>query len=127
MGSEGAGRMLKPRDHSHRLVILSGAKNLAQRATTAAVCHGVLLSASPVERLPRQCPCWQSRRAGTRPAPTCATSTQRPLVTSCTFTDDANLRTTTEQIADLRQRALISYGSCSFTEPREDLQSLGYL
>ncbi|MCB0078384.1 MAG: hypothetical protein KDD73_13300 [Anaerolineales bacterium] len=48
-----------------------------------------------------------------------------------TFTDDAmqwrNLRATTEQIADLRQRALISYGSCSFTEPREDLQSLGYL
>lgn len=33
----------------------------------------------------------------------------------------------TEQIAAARQSALISFGSCSFDEPREDLQALGWL
>lgn len=33
----------------------------------------------------------------------------------------------TEEIVTLRETALISYGSCSFDEPREDLQKLGLL
>jgi hypothetical protein len=32
-----------------------------------------------------------------------------------------------ELIEQVRQRGLISYGSCSFDEPREDLQALGWL
>jgi hypothetical protein len=32
-----------------------------------------------------------------------------------------------ETIAHLRQTALLSFGSCSFDEPREDLQTLGWL
>lgn len=34
---------------------------------------------------------------------------------------------TTEEIEELREVALISFGSCSFDEPREDLQKLGLL
>lgn len=34
---------------------------------------------------------------------------------------------TADQIAQLRQTRLISYGSCSFDEPREDLRALGWL
>lgn len=33
----------------------------------------------------------------------------------------------TDEIAELRETALISFGSCSFDEPREDLQDLGLL
>ncbi|HEX6983287.1 MAG TPA: hypothetical protein VF181_11050 [Balneolaceae bacterium] len=33
----------------------------------------------------------------------------------------------TNEIQELRETALISFGSCSFNEPREDLQSLGLL
>ena len=34
---------------------------------------------------------------------------------------------TTEEIEELREVALISFGSCSFDEPREDLRQLGLL
>jgi hypothetical protein len=48
-----------------------------------------------------------------------------------TFMPDAfawqDLRATTEQIATIRARALITYGSCSFDEPRDDLAALGWL
>lgn len=47
------------------------------------------------------------------------------------FTDEAftwqHLQATTGQITALRETALISYGSCSFDEPREDLRELGLL
>ncbi|MGH2544621.1 MAG: hypothetical protein ACRDIB_17650, partial [Ardenticatenaceae bacterium] len=47
------------------------------------------------------------------------------------FTDDEfawkELSATHDEIARLRQSALISYGSCSFDEPREDLRALGIL
>jgi len=34
---------------------------------------------------------------------------------------------TTEEIAAYREKAITSFGSCSFTEPRDDLQALGLL
>jgi hypothetical protein len=37
------------------------------------------------------------------------------------------LHATTEEIAEARQEAVISFGSCSFDEPRDDLRSLGWL
>jgi len=37
------------------------------------------------------------------------------------------LSVSVEDIAHLRQTALLSFGSCSFDEPREDLQNLGWL
>lgn len=37
-----------------------------------------------------------------------------------------NLRAASEQIQSIRQNQLISYGSCSFVEPREDMQNLGW-
>ncbi|MGD8427454.1 MAG: hypothetical protein PVH63_07470 [Balneolaceae bacterium] len=47
------------------------------------------------------------------------------------FTDDGfhwkDLTVSTNEISKLREVALISYGSCSFDEPREDLQGLGLL
>jgi hypothetical protein len=47
------------------------------------------------------------------------------------FADDAlgwkDLRASVEQIADARRRGLISFGSCSFDEPREELRALGLL
>jgi hypothetical protein len=36
-------------------------------------------------------------------------------------------RATTEEIADARRQAVISFGSCSFDEPRGDLEALGWL
>ena len=38
-----------------------------------------------------------------------------------------NLSVASEQIILLRQTQLIAYGSCSFDEPREDMQKLGWL
>ena len=38
-----------------------------------------------------------------------------------------NLKATADEIAALRQNALISFGSCSFDEPRDDLRKLGFL
>jgi hypothetical protein len=47
------------------------------------------------------------------------------------FTDEhfswRDLRATTGQIRELRENALISFGSCSFDEPREDLRAEGLL
>ena len=47
------------------------------------------------------------------------------------FTSDAftwkDYSVSTEEIKHLRQNALLSYGSCSFDEPREDLSALGLL
>lgn len=47
------------------------------------------------------------------------------------FTDKAlrwnDLSVSTHEIAELRDVALISFGSCSFDEPREDLRQLGLL
>ncbi len=45
-----------------------------------------------------------------------------------TFTDSGfqwkDIEVATEEIAQLREVALISFGSCSFNEPREDLRNL---
>jgi hypothetical protein len=38
-----------------------------------------------------------------------------------------DLEATSDEIAAIRKSALVSFGSCSFDEPREDLQSLGLL
>jgi hypothetical protein len=38
-----------------------------------------------------------------------------------------NLTAASEQIVSIRQNQLIAYGSCSFDEPREDMQTLGWL
>jgi hypothetical protein len=38
-----------------------------------------------------------------------------------------DLAATTGQIAAIRKQSLVSYGSCSFDEPREDLAALGWL
>lgn len=38
-----------------------------------------------------------------------------------------NLTVAAEQIQNARNRLVISFGSCSFDEPRQDLRSLGYL
>jgi hypothetical protein len=38
-----------------------------------------------------------------------------------------NLSATSEQIIPIRQSQLIAFGSCSFDEPREDMQKLGWL
>ncbi|WP_138432040.1 hypothetical protein [Fodinibius saliphilus] len=38
-----------------------------------------------------------------------------------------DLKVSTKEIAELRDVALISYGSCSFDEPREDLEQLGLM
>ena len=38
-----------------------------------------------------------------------------------------NLSTTAEEIADARKSQFVAYGSCSFDEPREDMQKLGWL
>jgi hypothetical protein len=47
------------------------------------------------------------------------------------FDDDGaawcDVRTTTEEIAVARRDAILTFGSCSFDEPREDLRSLGWL
>ena len=47
------------------------------------------------------------------------------------FDDDGlhykEYRATTRQIEDARRQLVISFGSCSFDEPREDLRSLGWL
>jgi hypothetical protein len=37
------------------------------------------------------------------------------------------LRATTEEIAAVRRQVLLSFGSCSFDEPRDDLRALGLL
>lgn len=48
-----------------------------------------------------------------------------------TFTEEAfkwrDLAVFTGEIRELREVALISFGSCSFDEPREDLQKMGFL
>ncbi len=48
-----------------------------------------------------------------------------------TFTDSGfmwkDLEVASEEIAELREVALISFGSCSFDEPREDLRNLGLM
>jgi hypothetical protein len=48
-----------------------------------------------------------------------------------TFTDEAfswqHLTATVGKIESIRQQAMLSYGSCSFDEPREDLAALGLL
>lgn len=48
-----------------------------------------------------------------------------------TFTDEAfrwkDVSVSTEKIKELRNEKMLSYGSCSFDEPREDLQQLGLL
>ena len=50
---------------------------------------------------------------------------------SFTFTDDAatwrDHTIDTLSIAKARERSALSYGSCSFTEPVEDLKTLGWL
>ncbi len=38
-----------------------------------------------------------------------------------------DLKLATDKISSLRQGKILSFGSCSFTEPREDLQNLGLL
>jgi hypothetical protein len=38
-----------------------------------------------------------------------------------------SLRTTPAEIADARDQHALSFGSCSFDEPREDLRALGWL
>ena len=38
-----------------------------------------------------------------------------------------SLRTTPPEIADTREQFALSYGSCSFDEPRDDLRALGWL
>jgi hypothetical protein len=38
-----------------------------------------------------------------------------------------NLRATTEEISRVRRDAMLSFGSCSFDEPRADLRALGWL
>ena len=38
-----------------------------------------------------------------------------------------DLRATTDEVAAARKRAVTSFGSCSFDEPREDLRTLGLL
>lgn len=38
-----------------------------------------------------------------------------------------NLSATAEQITPIRQNQLIAYGSCSFDDPREDMQKLGWM
>jgi hypothetical protein len=47
------------------------------------------------------------------------------------FTDEAmrwkDLRASTEEIAAARREAVLSFGSCSFDEPRDDLRALGWL
>jgi hypothetical protein len=47
------------------------------------------------------------------------------------FDDDAlhwkDLHATTAEVTEARERAVISFGSCSFDEPREDLRALGLL
>lgn len=47
------------------------------------------------------------------------------------FDDDEagwrNVRATTEEITEGRREFMLSFGSCSFDEPREDLRSLGWL
>lgn len=47
------------------------------------------------------------------------------------FTDETfswqHLKATVSEVTTIRRQALLSYGSCSFDEPREDLQSLGWL
>jgi hypothetical protein len=47
------------------------------------------------------------------------------------FTDEAfawgDMAVSTREIAELRETTLISYGSCSFDEPREDLRTLKLL
>jgi hypothetical protein len=51
--------------------------------------------------------------------------------TSFRFDDDGlrykEYRATTRQIEDARRQLVISFGSCSFDEPRDDLRSLGWL
>ena len=37
------------------------------------------------------------------------------------------LSATVEQIRQARQSSMISFGSCSFDEPRDDLRALGWL
>jgi hypothetical protein len=47
------------------------------------------------------------------------------------FEEDAlywgDLKATTEQITEARRDAVLSFGSCSFDEPREDLRALGWM
>jgi hypothetical protein len=47
------------------------------------------------------------------------------------FTDDSlrwrDVRAATDQIASIRQKYLISFGSCSFDEPRDDLRAMDWL
>jgi hypothetical protein len=47
------------------------------------------------------------------------------------FDDDSfrwqNWRASTAQIASIRQNLLISFGSCSFDEPRDDLRAMSWL
>jgi hypothetical protein len=47
------------------------------------------------------------------------------------FDEDAfrwqELRATTAEIAQARRETLLSFGSCSFDEPRQDLAALGWL
>jgi hypothetical protein len=50
---------------------------------------------------------------------------------SFVFSDEGlqwrDLHATTEEIGEARRQAVISFGSCSFDEPREDLRKLGWL
>ena len=52
-------------------------------------------------------------------------------VTHFAFTTEGfawqHLQATSDEIDQIRQNTLISYGSCSFDEPREDLQALGLM
>ncbi len=47
------------------------------------------------------------------------------------FTEESfawrDLAASVDEIAEVRQKALISYGSCSFEEPYQDLQALGLM
>ncbi|MFO0842231.1 MAG: hypothetical protein U0797_07495 [Gemmataceae bacterium] len=50
---------------------------------------------------------------------------------SFVFTDDElrwrDVTATTEEVREARRTAMISFGSCSFDEPRDDLRALGWL
>ncbi|HEY1860759.1 MAG TPA: hypothetical protein VGG61_10415 [Gemmataceae bacterium] len=50
---------------------------------------------------------------------------------SFVFSDEGvqwrDLQASTEEIAEARRQAVISFGSCSFDEPRDDLRKLGWL
>src|SRR5258708_32412167 len=63
--------------------------------------------------------------------PEIQTIVEEEKATAFKFAGDAfawqNLKATADEIAGLRQNVLISFGSCSFDEPRDDLRTLGLL